>query len=52
MLRKVINSVLGVFRFGGRSNDEMPVEEEAKAEPEASDTESGGEEETSEEPGE
>ena len=44
MLRKVINGVLGVFRFGRRSDDEMSVDEEAKAKPEESDTESGEEE--------
>ena len=49
MLRKAINAVLGVFRFGRRSKSEMPVEEEAQAEPTESATESDGEEETPEE---
>ena len=49
MLRKAINAVLGVFRIGRRSKGEMPVEEKAKAEPEESDTEPAGEDETPEE---
>ena len=44
VFRKMVNVVLKPFRIGRRSKGEMPVEE--KAEPEKSDTEPAGEDET------
>ena len=52
MLKKVLDTVLGVFRIRRRPKDSMPVEEVVRAEPEESDTGLAREDETEEDPGE